>query len=63
MPVTIRKYVRGYGVVDLPEGHPLLEESDKQLDWRGILAGCTLMIIVILLYVIMILTLHHMSYH
>jgi len=63
MPVTIRKYVTGYGVVDLPEGHPLLEESDKPIDYCGILAGCTLMIIVILLYVIMILTLHHMSYH
>jgi len=63
MPVTIRKYVRGYGVVDLPEGHPLLEESDKPIDYCGILAGCTLVIVVILLCVTMILALPYVSYH
>jgi hypothetical protein len=62
MPVTIRSYVRGYGIVDLPEGHQLLEDGpdvNKEADWNlraGTLIAffCLVIIVetVIILYLI-----------
>jgi len=61
MPATIRSYVRGYGIIDLPEGHPLLEDGyvNKEADWNlragALIAFFCLVIIVetvIILYLI-----------
>ena len=42
MPVTIRKYIREYGIVTLPEYHPLLQPMKQELKDEYIKLGCVI---------------------